>query len=48
MEKTMALMNQKITEPDTGDSAQGPLALPAASWIMSDRYAKHHILKTQK
>ena len=47
MEKTMALMTQKRTEPGTSDSAQGPWYLPAAYWKTSESYAKHHTYKFQ-
>ena len=42
MRKNMALMTQKLMEPNTGYGAQGPWDLPADSWTISDRYAKHH------
>ena len=47
MEKTMALMTQKLTEPGTDDIVQGPWALPAAYWTMSERYSKKHTYKSQ-
>ena len=43
MEKTMAPMNQKLTEPGTWDGAQGHWALPETSWMTSDSYTKKHL-----
>ena len=47
MEKTMALWLKKLTEPGTGDGAQGPWDLPSASWTMSERYTKKYTYKYQ-
>ena len=42
-ETTMDLMTQKLTEPGTGAGTQGPWALPTASWMTLERYAKKHL-----
>ena len=42
----MALMTQKLTEPGTGNGAQGPEALPVDSWMTSKRYDKSTLTNT--